>query len=361
MNLKAALMAILPYSIVKYLNNKKVQDSFQEYYSTSPITFTDIESKYRHIVSCQGFGYSGSGVISDLLREYNQVDVYGFIDTEGSLGHTKSSDAEIDFIRNTGGILDFERYVNSNNLYHNDAAIHLLISNFLQSPLCQRLPECRALARQFVSNLVYGVCDCHNWSAYNTILQSEGNRFSSIFYLKNLSVNEYRQLSKCFLNHFFNVLHHNESKVLVLDQLFTDFEFDNPRNLEYVPNLKTIIVYRDPRDVFAYANKEKITWLPYKDVDTFITMYKNCQKKLDFNSSDYLVIRFEDIVTNRYDYWVKRIEEYLQLDSSCHISPKSFFDPQSSRKSIGRWKMFPELYGAFDKIKFELPNLCFEY
>jgi len=359
MNIKSAIKAILPYSVVINMNNKRALNSIQDYYSTNLVPFTEVDSNYRYIVSCQGFGYSGSGVISDLLREYEKVDVQGFIDTEGSLGQACATDEEIDFIRYTGGILDFERYVNSKNIFHNDAALHLLISNFAQSSLCQKLPECRILAKQFVSNLISGICECENQSAYNTILQSEENRYSSIFYMRNMSVQEYRQLSKRFLIHFFNALHHHDSQVLVLDQLFTDFEFDNSRNLEYIPNLKTIVVYRDPRDVFAFANKEKVSWLPYKDVDTFITMYKNCLSKLDFDSSDYLVIRFEEIVTNKYDYWVRQVENYLGLDSSNHIRPKSFFDPQSSCKSIGRWKNFPELNGSFAKIRMALPMLCY--
>lgn len=363
MKLKTIILNSIPYALATRLLRKRNDLMEKEYIYAKAQPIPEVESKYKYILSCQGFGFSGSGVISDLLREYNNVEVFGSVDIEGSLGSASTSNEEIDFIRHKGGILDMEKYISGYNLFSNDAMLHLLIDNFRVNYLCQKSPECGRLAKNYVANLIGGILDCNNGSDYNGILQSPVKKHYNVLYLKNLTLDEYRDLSKNFLTHFFNTLHQrgeDGKDILVLDQFFNDFEYDNQKNLKYVPNLKTVFVYRDPRDVFAFANKEKVSWLPYQNVDTFIMMYKNIINRLDFESEEYLVIRFEDITTSKYDEWVERIERYLGLDKMNHISPKSCFDPASSCKSIGRWKQMPELKDDFDKILAELPEICYQ-
>lgn len=51
-------------------------------------------------------------------------------------------------------------------------------------------------------------------------------------------------------------------KFLVLDQFLSDTEYDLKKYSNYISNLKTIMVYRDPRDVYMTAKNLNIPWIP---------------------------------------------------------------------------------------------------
>ena len=65
-----------------------------------------------------------------------------------------------------------------------------------------------------------------------------------------------------------------------------------------------------------------------------------------------LRISYEDIV-NRYEYSVSKIFSFLGIENNKHLSPKSSFNPNISKKNIAMWKdlRFKKWWPDFIKIE----------
>lgn len=100
-------------------------------------------------------------------------------------------------------------------------------------------------------------------------------------------------------------------------------------------NVKIIVVNRDPRDIFLL---NKYVWFappigrgkPFfpTDVKEFAALWKRMVKP-SFNTKKCLVINFEDLIY-QYERTVAIIEKYLEIDSSCHVRPKTELIPEQS-------------------------------
>lgn len=354
MSFRSKIKNYLPYSFVlSYMQRHKTKFVFGNNSVTDEDVHYDDKSAYKTVVSVEGFGYSGSGAVVDLLREYDELLVMGSIDAqEGSLAKSDNLSEEMDFIRLTGGLFEIEKYIEGNNAFFNDAVIHRLIKLVQSSSVFAYNEKARLLFGKFFANIVEFKIDGLPVPMYNTYLEDTDN---TIYYLKSMTINEYRLLCRQLITSIFNCYKRTGKEVLVADQLFSDGEFDVVRNEQYVPNLKTIVIYRDPRDVFAFAFKRKVSWIPYNDVNTYIKWVKTNYKRFDKTRSDYLVIRYEDLISN-YDVEVKKIEQYLDIER--HTSPRSCFDPSVSCRNVGIWKDSELDISVFEAIKEEFPELC---
>ena len=81
-----------------------------------------------------------------------------------------------------------------------------------------------------------------------------------------------------------------------------------------------------------------------RTVNKFADFYQNyfCLKDyLDNPNPNRLLIRFEDIVL-KYDETSKKIMDFIGMDASRHIHPKSVFDPALSAVNIGAYKTFED-------------------
>ena len=354
MSIRSIIKNLLPYCIsVSYSRRQKKRFAFEKNNNGIHNIHYDEKSFFNTIVSVEGFGYSGSGAVIDLLREYNEVLVMGGVDAqEGSLAKRGAISEEMDFIRLTGGLLEIEKYIEGNNVFFNDAVIHRLIKLVESSSVF----AANERARQFIYNFLHEIIDFEidglPKPMYNTYLNDSDN---TIFFLRQMPLADYRDLCRRLILSIFNCYEAQGKDVLVADQLFSDLEFDIRRNCQYVPQLKTIVVYRDPRDVFAFAYKRKISWIPYYDVDVFVKWVKGFYRRFDKNSVHYLAVRYEDLICN-YDTEVKKIEQYLDIDQ--HYKPKSCFDPSISCRNVGIWRESDMDSSVFKKIELELYELC---
>ena len=99
--------------------------------------------------------------------------------------------------------------------------------------------------------------------------------------------------------------------------------------------------------------------MPHETVERYIEWVKMAYGNFDIHSTDYEILRFEDMVLD-YDNTVCRIEKFLGLSPEQHVRPKSCFNPAVSEKSVGEWKREPQFADDFKKIKEALPHLCYE-
>ena len=122
MDIKSLLQKVLPYGYIinRYDRVGMVEKCiFESKEYELPDLMKPVESKFDKIVSVQGFGYSGSGAVVDLLREFSNCNVVGYVSVEGSKTARNKSMAEVDFVRLSGGLFEIEKYVESTTVQRN--------------------------------------------------------------------------------------------------------------------------------------------------------------------------------------------------------------------------------------------------
>lgn len=365
MNLKTLILNAAPYGLVRNYKQKKQQkkqmlkstfwDEYVKYLASGDRCEFLTESPVGAVVSLQGLGHTGSGAVLDLLREYEKTVVVGVVDEVGSLSTKDESRWEMDFARRAGGLFEIEKYLTIHNLSFQDALLHRFMLGVQHSKLYQSVPEARKCFFEFFRHICTYYDDDVSWQFSNPHLDYKG--MNNALFLNSMGVREYRVLCRHFLYTLFNCYCVKSDEILVLDQFISDYEFDFNRYNDYIPNLKSIFVYRDPRDVFAFAKENDVCWIPTSSVDKFIDWYK---RKTCFNFSEIqgYYVSFERLI-KEYDKVVSEIEDYLQLEDVAHTKPMTKFNPEVSARGVGIWKNHTELEADFSKIKESLGFLIY--
>ena len=100
----------LGQDIIDFLRRKKKKvrtDIITEFYKK----YTPPTNTYKNLIITQGFGHSGSGVIIDLLSEFDNATVLGGHDKNGGSPLSQDNNIpcfEVDFIRRYGGVFYLE-------------------------------------------------------------------------------------------------------------------------------------------------------------------------------------------------------------------------------------------------------------
>lgn len=342
-------------SLYKDLTSRKIVDtdcSLMTSRFRKAVVKTDC--RCEKLICLCGFGWSGSGAVIDLLDEYENVSAY--LEAKDELGERVRFLPEIDIFRTVGGLFDLERVFDSGNIMIRDAALRLFFARVKELYVNTKGmygDDFLESTREFIADIVdfkspsrsgYGLCgSCLSGlgrSAEALVLGpcKASGAAGYVYFLKNLSRMEFRSIARRYVNKILSTI--PSKKFLVLDQPFSDYEADVERYEEYTGPLKMIAVYRDPRDVFAMKLLHReIDWIP-DDVESFVKWYRQClAKSLKKVHSDFLLLRFEDLVLN-YAVTVKRIEEFCGLKSEWHVRPKARFDPSVSIKNVGIHRQF---------------------
>ena len=194
----------------------------------------------------------------------------------------------------------------------------------------------------------------HAWPEINYHLSS-GNRFIELArgYVKDLLVDSLNN-DGCH-----TVVTHNMLEPCNPESGFCFFD-----------NIKSIVVDRDPRDIYMTASTYSLGFndaVPIYsrisgafDIDLFIKRQRILRDKTDYSSNDNVLrIRFEDLVFN-YSEICKIIYKFLEIPEGDHKFKMRAFNPEDSIKNIGLWKGAPnELKSHILKIQKELPELCY--
>lgn len=337
-----------------YKKNNFITDHYKLKDQWKTIKFED-SCKFSTIVSVQGFGFSGSGALVDLLREYTECCVLGGVDEDGSKTQKTEDLTEFDFLRMSGGLWEIEKYLDSKNVFFNDALLNRLSLLFFKSKLYKVSSEARNLMHYFFNELIELELPNLKGAYYNPYLADITNR-TSIFYMKHISKKDYIQIVRKFLYSLFNKFHKSGKTVLVVDQMCGDQEFNYTEKRYYFDNLKVIVIYRDPRDIYYYAIKNNVAWIAHDCVEDFVKWCRIMYSNFNKNSNEYLAVRFEELVTE-YGKVKKDLETYIGIKK--HELKKCNFDPEISFKNIGIWKSSNVKYSDFEYIRENLPDYLF--
>ncbi len=324
----------------------------------------------RDVICVTGFGYSGSGAVLDILSEYDDVTLVHAVDKDCGKQLDNTVFAEFDLLRHVGGVFDLEAAFQTENAFVRDGKIRAFLRfvAFLYDEEAPVWDDAFLLCtRQFLDSLIHYRCRTGNggyvFSRHLALLGTRGAELlwgpegkSDLFFLRDLTVSEYRALAKRYITGLFDGM--GTTRHLLLDQAVSDYTAEMERYVDYLGPIKLIAVSRDPRDVYATARLKKEDWIP-EDVDSFIANYGPLVNRYTrLHHPDYLLVRFEDVVLN-YEVLLRRMEDFLGFRPENHRFVKKSFDPAISRKNIGVYRSFAD-QATMDKIHKALAPLCYE-
>jgi hypothetical protein len=327
------------------------------------------------LVDISGLGHSGKTAVTDLIREVKGV-------------HVHHSSFEFDLLRLPDGILELQQALCVNwSPSRSDFAIkrfkrlcealndhysEMLTSKFMQ--YTDEYIESLILDRLYVDKWYDSLYEKNSFKlkaksklkkfGVFSIAASLFNVYKSINTKKNevhlSDGKDFVEKTKLYLEKI--LFHHVDYNVRAI-VTNNAFEVFSPcQNFNFFEEAHSIIVNRDPRDIFASAhlylksykpdsevetyrnNKNKIIehlnqFLGLTNINTFIKRQKLYRKKmiLDNENLKPIYVNYEDLVLN-YEEVVREIFVKINLKSKEHVDKKKYFNPELSLKNVGIWK-----------------------
>lgn len=335
----------------------------------------------RRIISCAGFGNSGSSIITDFFQEFSCIKNVG------------GSSFEFLLLHEPDGIMDLEKALVEGNRLKTDVAIkrflrliHLLNDRNPSGPNYKDYFNNKFLfySEEYLKDL--GVIEWkYGW--WHRIFEGESinkfkrlvlqTRFKKIYkktsariyetdnwepsytlftteYYCKISKEEFVLKTKKYLNNLLNELD-SESEYIFFDQLFpSNCDSDY---LSFFDDIKVILVNRDPRDLY-FLNK--VFWgsgyLPTENVDLFINWYRKTRQNINLGEN-ILIVNFEDMIF-KHDETKLKISNFVGISLENHDMPRTrlFIDKsQTNTKVYSRYILDDLEYEK--KIKLDLRQI----
>lgn len=329
------------------------------------------------IVGICGYGYTGSGAVIDLLKEYDEcsiIDDFEFCFTYIPYGLEDLRYHLVDhpqrYNSSEAAIKDFERWVNAQNTVHNAINVGTQYQ-FVQ------------LSENFITAL--NPVEWRGYSSFDYVhygwikkkilfrimnrLNKTINKFfhCDVIWFPNdrmriayLDKDAYMKEARKYISNLILSTGVENKPIIVLNQ---PFEANTPeQSFEYYDNPKAIVVDKDPRDLYLLIKKTIMTegkFIPCNSVNTFIEYYKTLRRMIGSDKEkDVLRIRFEDLIYE-YESSIEYIEKFVGLKS--HITPRKFFDPNRSINNTQLFKRYPEYANDIKTIERELPEFLYPF
>ncbi len=300
------------------------------------------------LVSVSGYNFTGSGAVFDLLKEYEDVSIV--------------SASEIAFVYLPDGLIDLDYHVNHSASYLNgDVAIHRFWN------LCKKCGMPRdyreqflAIAKEYLNEIVSTA-----WQGFSAFDDTRLEGISYVFW-------RIKRWYSIILYHFFKrspaacsrtmyLAYHSENfskatekfldrvagfgeskgkNISVFNQFFSASQPE--LSMKYAKDAKTIVVERDPRDVFILGKmKRETSCYPYDNVKSYVEYFMACQGNADKAESERVLrIQFEDLIYH-YDDTVQKIEKFLGIKK--HVRKKQYFKPEVSVNNTQLKERFPQM------------------
>lgn len=306
------------------------------------------------VISCAGFGCTGSSIITDFFRECSNVysvggngleffllhEPDGIKDLENALleGHRFKVDLAIKRFKSLVTTLQYNNpsgpnykdFFNGKFLEITDKFLESLgIVNWNQGWWHRIFENDNKKIYRFVKNLRFKKYVEKEYSLYEPDAWKPVYTGYATEYYCHVSKEFFIQKTKKYLNNLFAEINTN-AEYLLFDQLFP------PSNTEeyiiYFDFAKVFVVDRDPRDLY-FANK--IFWgcgfMPSNCVESYIEWFINTRKTVKYGPNVCL-LSFEDFLYKTVDTQ-KKIMDFVGLLYSEHDKEKTYFFPEKSIKN----------------------------
>lgn len=324
------------------------------------------------ILGVCGYGYTGSGAVISLLKEYDDVKY---------LRSKSVQEFNLSYISDGLEDLEFNLVINPSKGTRCDIAIYrfkLLIDYYERSYNRFTNGKFREYSYEYLDKLIQ-----LKWEGTRAFEYQRSRKRWLLFALNSLSLLLRRyKIDKNFLpqrecyasifpEDFIGYTRQyvekllggkRENDCLLLDQ---PFSAGNPlHSMRFFESPKCIVVDRDPRDLYVmvkHVYKEHALFIPTGNVDNFIEYYKIVRDDRLWKNSELIYrVQFEDLVYN-YDETVKSIEEFIGTKLGKHSNPHKYFDPSISISNTQVYPLYSEEAGAIKKIETELKDYLYDF
>lgn len=326
------------------------------------------------IIGSCGYGATGSSVLTDLLREFDDIQVY--------------DDFEFVLAYMVDGLQDLEYHLMKQ--YAKNCSGDYAIERFLRKSKYYKVPfihkPCDGdifynLSKEFVKKIVqieYMGVDTADIMSGNNIRDFFALASKKIIMPKLLEKIVHRQVhvwpcrrmyysiepsnfyeaAKQYTTAIIQAMGADFSKPICLDQ---PFEGNNPlQSFPFFDDPYAIVIDRDPRDLYLaqkYTKDPNAKFYPRTNVEDFIIYYKNMRKH---KIEDYRILKlnFEDFIYE-YDATVKKVASFLNLN--WHVHPKKYFNPLRSINNTQLIRLHPDDINDVRYIEIHLRNYLYPY
>jgi hypothetical protein len=306
-------------------------------------------------IAVVGYNWTGASVVVDLLREFDDYEEFG---------------SEFCLIWEKDGILDLEMTLFNNwEVLSQDVAVNdfleyikiiqkrggkftkwgIGIDNILDINLFQEskkyideLTEFKYKSNKFLLDykLPYLYQFFNRLKRKKERILKQINVSSVDAYFTRPGEEKFLNATRNYMDSlFYNFSIKNNAPNIILDQALPASNLQH--TMRYFHSMKTVVIDRDPRDVYLNLIKRKMLIglecsLEKDSVNKFISWYKIIRENKREDDKNILRLNFEDIVLN-YDDSLKRIKNFLDIKTK-HSKNKTYFNPEKSKKNIGLWK-----------------------
>lgn len=326
------------------------------------------------IIGSCGFGGTGSSVLTDLLSEYDGIQIYD----------------KFEFVMpyKVDGLQDLEYHLMKN--YAKFESGDYAIKRFLEQSKCYKTPlinkPCDGeifykLSKDFIDSILqlkYRGTDTADILSGNVVKNTFAFASKKVLMPKviekitkkpsflwpcrdiyySIEPENFYDEARKYIKNILVEMGADLDKPICLDQ---PFEGNNPeQSFKFFEDPYAIIIDRDPRDLFLDAMYNKSPdgkFFPRTNAQDFVVYYKNIRKNLK-NTDRILYMNFEALIYD-YDKSVKQIEDFLHLGK--HVRPKSVFNPSRSINNTQMIRLHPENQKDIEYIERELKEFLFPF
>ncbi len=309
-----------------------------------------------------GFQFTGKAAVHDLISEFD-----GFF--------TPGQRVEFDLIRVKDGLSDLEDALINWSPIRSDAAIRRFlrvvarmsngasgISRFFDPGFgySKRYPNFVKRTQEFIDSLTkekwevywpYHLIEMSRFQVFRFKILRKifGDTTNMTYYLAS-EENFYKEIKSYLYDLLTNGVNSKKYHTIIMNNAFEGF---NPAKYhKYFNHVKSIIVDRDPRDVFVIMNgyslwsndhyNSKRRRARQFDVKMFINRCNIYRAHRSQTLSDNILsLNFEDLIAD-YEQTVESIYHFLNISPNEHNQKMKYFNPNTSVSNVGVWKTYPD-------------------
>lgn len=331
------------------------------------------------IISCSSYYGTGSSAVTDYITEF---------DTVKSLG-----EYEIRILHDTDGIADLQYHLVENHNRHNSGhaikRFKKLVDFYAGNRFFKRYEpffnnRWKEISYQYIDSLVdftfrgwwqYDLLDRGVTYYYYKLLINKLYKLTigrnnetvlnvlpnEITYCSHPTKEEFVEKTKRYLKELMEAANPEGAPFLMVDQLLPSSEIW--RFLPYFEDIRTVVVERDPRDLYIL---EKYIWkgnvIPTDNVETFCKWYRytRAHRKTEaYDSERVMLIRFEDLIYH-YEETTAELRQWLGLKEEDHTHKFQKLNPAKSMKNTRLWTKY-DIGEDLKVIETELAEYLYDY
>lgn len=319
------------------------------------------------IIGVTGYGCSGASACMDVLKEFEDVQYY-------------NPNIEFQLLQQPDGIRDLRFHlIESRRRISISTAITRFIqrTNFARSDFLsvQTKGQYKKLSQEYVESLIQ-----MRWQGKSgldpkdllsplerPILRLPNALIKRIIWLFNskgywppareryyscIDEKYFNLQTEKYMNAIFLASGFDLQKPIILEQLFC-LEFPLEGAEYFCTDCKSIIVERDPRDIFMDSNgyfASAESFMPNTgNVEDFVQYYSGLHHA-SAKDPNVLYLQYEDLIYD-YENTIDKLEDFTGLK---HVYPRKHFKPEWSVNNTQTFKLYPQYD---DKIRYIEENL----